>query len=74
MILFLENIIFQGIHVTVLSILQRQNMPLGGNDGEIGRETRGTQITTELNLIEKSQHMKITKSLKGLFFKVNLMF
>ena len=43
MILFLENIIFQGIHVTVLFILQRQNMPLGGNDGEIGRETRGTQ-------------------------------
>ena len=32
------------------------------------------QTTTELNLIEKSQHMKITKSLKGLFFKVNLMF
>ena len=43
MILYSENIVFQGIHVTVLSILQRQNMPLGGNDGEIGRETRGTQ-------------------------------
>ena len=33
-----------------------------------------SQTTTELNLIEKNQHMKIAKSLKGLFIKVNLMF
>ena len=32
------------------------------------------QTTTELNLIEKNQHMKIAKLLKGLFLKVNLMF